>query len=161
MKFELHDDGLFAAIRNQIKNIIRYSFLILLPILLSCDPVKESYLHPDLAPYYYKFRTEASIRGYDLPDKDIVMEFETGKPRFGYCKWDKNSVHIWIDSLNFYQDDELNRETTIFHELGHGLLNRHHIDFNDDPKSLMNENSYGFRRGYRSNREEFLNELFQ
>lgn len=140
-----------------MKNI---SIIILSIVLFSCNPIKEDFIDPELYPYIQKFRYEAEIRGYGLPDKDLLVEFND-VPGYGRCKWKKNWAHIKIHPEKYKSISDSNKEYIVFHELGHGLLNRHHAQYADTITTMMTEDTYGMFKVYEDNRELFLDELFR
>ena len=166
-------------------------YLPLLLILFSCNMVHESYIQPELRKYYDQFFIEAQLRGVDLPDKETIIQFGTPS------KWDRQGEaehgKTWdkiVIRKSFY-DEHINNcesciEMLVFHELGHGILNRNHYNEVRDslvftgsiigidtlnsswmtigiPVSIMHAGNLGSGDAggyYQKNRNYYLNELF-
>ncbi|MDD3080319.1 MAG: hypothetical protein PHH37_14630 [Paludibacter sp.] len=122
-----------------------------------------------------RFTTEAAKRGqkYNFEQDGLIIEFtDLSDNRAGLCHYEK-PIRIEIDSIywreisNTKGADEM-KEDLIFHEMGHGILGRDHINTlleNGDWKSIMcggdkvgdrpwNINYRGERRDY------YIDELF-
>lgn len=137
--------------------------ILLFISLLSCIPDYSEYLDPDLAQYYHTFQIEAVRLGVNLPSKSIVLTWKELEVDRAHFHTGKTSIKICINSNFFSRDSEYNYklEATIFHELGHGLLNRSHIDpVNGIETSLMTVP--GMRKDWinGTKREYYLRELF-
>ena len=154
------------------------SLLLSLLALSACRPEEpimiETYRVPDLVqPYIERFELEAQRRGYDLQIDSLIVEFESdlqGGDAAGLCTFANRQSpipHIQLDTTSYnWQNNEYQRETLIFHELGHCILNRrnHRDDYlpNGNIASIMRstgEQVYGgslnyFKRAY------YLDELF-
>lgn len=136
---------------------------LLLIFLLCCTPDYDEYLDPILDQYYKTFQIEAERFGINLPSKSIVLIWKELESDRAHCHTGKTSIKICVNSNFFSQDIEYNYklEATIFHELGHGLLNKSHIDpVNGIETSLMTVP--GMREDWinGSKREYYLKELF-
>ena len=110
---------------------MKYLFLI---FSLSCIPDYNEYLDPRLEPYYRTFQIEAERLGINLPRKSIVLIWKELEVNRAHCHTRKKSIKICVNSNLFIIDPEIYNyklEATIFHELGHGLLNRGHIEIID------------------------------
>lgn len=130
-----------------------------------CIPNHQEYIDPDLFPYYRSFQIEAERLGVNLPSKSIVLTWKELKADRAHCHTGKTSIKICVNSNFFIIDSDIydyKLEATIFHELGHGLLNRSHIDpVNGIETSLMTVP--GMRKDWISGekREYYLRELFE
>ena len=116
---------------------MKYIFLL---FLISCIQNDFEYFDSGLEQYYRTFQTEAEILGFNLPSKSIVLTWKELEADRAHCHTGKTSIKICVNSNFFSQSIEYNLklEATIFHELGHGLLNRSHIDpVNGIETSLM------------------------
>lgn len=125
--------------------------------------------------YLQRFLAEASVRGYNFDPKSSGLRLEFGELEndvAGRCYFE-DPIRIVIDKSYWTQIagsqnvDEL-YENLVFHELGHGLLNRQHTNEylnNGDWKSIMcggdTRDDRSWNINYRSvRREYYLNELF-
>ncbi len=131
--------------------------------LFSCISSQYEYLDPDLAPYYQAFQIEAERLGVNLPSKSIVLTWKELEVVRAHCHTGKTSIKICVNSNFYNRSSEYNRklEATIFHELGHGLLNRSHVEpINGVETSLMTVP--GMREDWinGTKREYYLRELF-
>lgn len=160
---------------------------LLFIILMACDPVKEEYIQPELIDHYNQFYIEAELRDIYPEKKEMHMSFgdpNNGKSAVAYGRG-KDWCKIIVDKK--YYDSNIDRcesciELLIFHEMGHGVLNRPHFNEERDsvvhiysilgtdtlshdemiigiPLSIMHGSNFpgGF---YQKNREEYLDELF-
>ncbi len=148
-------------------------FIVLL--LFSCKDPNEYRVASDFAEYLNRFETEAAKRDkhFDLKNTGLIIEYANLKNDYIGLTHYENPIRIEIDKTYWHDiatvaDVDLLRESLIFHELGHGLLNRGHINTileNGDWKSIMcggtkvdnkswNINYHGIRRDY------YINELF-
>jgi hypothetical protein len=149
--------------------------LILQFLVLSCKDDHEYNVPEDFAVYVKRFENEAAKRNkyFDLQNEGLIIEFaDLDKNRAGLCHYEK-PIRIEIDrtywkALDGSAGADLMRENLLFHELGHGILNRKHLNTwldNGDWKSIMcggdavdnrpwNINYRGFRRKY------YIDELF-
>lgn len=107
-------------------------YLLLIFVFFSCTYHDgEEYIDPVLLPYYNTFKYEAERLGVQLPNKGVLICFDDIKAN-GKCDWNKHYCNIKINP-NLFEPDDYNNysyriEATIFHELGHGLLHRHHVE---------------------------------
>lgn len=142
---------------------------------VSCKDHSEYRVGGQFVDYLNRFETQASARGrnFDLKSNGIIIEFADLKnDQAGLCHYE-DPIRIEVDKTYWNAITEkvgadLMKEDLIFHELGHGLLNRSHINTtleNGDWKSIMcggdkvgdrpwNINYKGMRRTY------YLEELF-
>jgi len=159
-----------------IYKILKYN-LLFIPIFLSisCKDTNEYRVNDEFTPYVQKFIDEAALRGktYDFEKTGLIIEFANlDNDVAGLCHYE-DPIRIQIDkdywnALQGTEGEELMKEDLIFHEMGHGILGRKHINDileNGDWKSIMcggdkvddrpwNINYRGFRRTY------YLDELF-
>ncbi len=154
---------------------INYSTLLLLLSFLSCKDSNEYRVESTFVDYLNRFQTEASKRdkNFDVQSTGLIIEFADLKDNSAGLTHFENPIRIEIDktywdAISKSVGADLMKEDLIFHELGHGLLKRKHLNTtleNGDWKSIMcggdkingrtwNINYKGFRRAY------YLNELF-
>ncbi len=157
------------------KYCIYISFVFVLVSFAACHDEPDYRVDGSLNEYLQRFLHEGALRGktFDLKAQGIILEYgdlEGGVA--GRCYYE-NPIRIVID--NAYWDGissspnaEDLKENLVFHELGHGLLDRRHTNEylpNGDWKSIMcgglvkddrswNINYRGIRRAY------YLDELF-
>ncbi len=141
----------------------------------SCDEPKEYRVNSSFSLYLQRFEREAATRGrfFDLKSKGLIIEFAHLPNSIAGLTHYEDPIRIEIDKsywdiIGKYAGADLMREDLMFHELGHGLLNRKHLNTtlpNGDWKSMMcggdkvnhrnwNINYHGLRRSY------YINELF-
>lgn len=141
----------------------------------SCKDPNEYRIDPAFTDYLLRFENEAGARGrtFNLTADGLIIEFATLKEGTAGLTHYENPIRIEIDRT--YWNDisgtagaDLMKEDLIFHELGHGLLKRKHLNTtleNGDWKSIMcggtkvnnrswNINYKGVRRDY------YVEELF-
>lgn len=127
-----------------------------------------------IEPYIASFLAEAAARGVDIDIEELVVEFESnlevdGVAAAGVCiRSRKDPPVIKLDTTTVNWQSNLSaREQLVFHELGHCVLNRSHLDArlaNGNYKSSMRasgEQIYGpvlnaFKRSYYM--DEFFDE---
>lgn len=154
--------------------INRYSIFLLLALcisLFSCGTDDE--VPADLQLYLDRFEEEANKRNLSFSTeveetKVLLVEIISGGV-LGQCVRDEenpNQVHLdrtyWEDEMT----TDLDKEFVVFHELGHCILNRDHINNPDTDgvclSIMYNGNSSACNLVYtEANREELINELFQ
>ena len=159
-----------------MKQIIKLITLPLLITLFGCKDKENQYeIDPTLKPYLESFLNEAKARGINLnPEEDgLIMKFSSLKaPTIGLCTY-SNPILVEIDQAYWsetalYANREDLRENVVFHELGHGLLNRGHTNAtlkNSEWRSIMCGGDTYMDRGWNINfcgyrKEYYLNELF-
>ena len=123
----------------------------------------------DLRPFFQRFSEEAQLRGRNINvlDSNIIASLSTDLPLniIGQCQ--RNSVlpnEVKISKATFLSYSYIEREYLIFHELGHCILRRSHIDGRDNSGnciSIMESGLGSCRRIYaNANRTNYLDELF-
>jgi len=156
----------------------KYLFILSLSLLFtleSCKDPNEYKVDNTFAVYVQRFENEALTRGrtFDLKTNGLIVEFADLKnDEAGLCHFE-DPIRIEIDKTYWNDISKTNgadmmKEDLLFHELGHGLLGRKHLNTtleNDDWKSIMcggdkvddrpwNINYRGMRRNY------YIDELF-
>jgi len=158
-------------------NSKKFFLLICISFLFftSCKDPKEYRVDSSFDIYLQRFETEGASHGhtFDVQSSGLIIEFgNLPNNDAGLTHYEK-PIRIQIDKT--YWSDisgsagaDLMKEDLIFHELGHGLLNRNHLNTtleNGDWKSIMcggdkqnnrswNINYHGMRRSY------YIDELF-
>ena len=125
---------------------------------------------PELRPLYMAFEQEAALRGLTI---DLTAEAVTGNivqlgnnAVLGLCRSDvpgePNRVAVDIEAWN--NSSDAFREVIVFHELGHCILGREHLDAEENGVciSLMNSGLSGCEiiLDDAQVRKEYLDELF-
>lgn len=124
---------------------------------------------PELRPFYIAFEEEAAERGIDI---DLTREEVTGNivelgnmGVLGVCvRSDTEPNRVAIDDDAWRLANNALRELIVFHELGHCVLNREHLDDeqNGTCTSIMNSGLSGCEISLENNtiRSAYLDELF-
>lgn len=149
--------------------------LIVTVLFFSCKDPDEYSVDPSFAVYLQRFEDSAAVRGknFDLQSTGLIMKFAKLKDNTAGLTHYENPIRIEFDrdywnKISNTAGSDLMKEDLVFHELGHGLLNRKHLNTtleNGDWKSIMcggdkvngrswNINYKGIRRLY------YINELF-
>ncbi len=106
--------------------------MLIFPIALmsGCGP---STIDPALVPYFDSFEREAAKRGVEINESvrsaSLVDDME-GKPDdvFGICATDYLGKRVEIRRKSWNIATEWDKRSVVFHELGHCLLGREHMD---------------------------------
>jgi hypothetical protein len=141
----------------------------------SCKNPTEYRVDSAFAPYLNRFDSLADLHGKHFNPKSsgLIIEFATLKDNNAGLTHFETPIRIEIDKIywndiNKFAGADLMKEDLLFHEFGHGLLNRDHLNTtleNGDWKSMMcggtpvdnrpwNINYRGIRRQY------YIEELF-
>jgi len=160
---------------NQIK-ISVFLFFVFLFGFVSCKDKDEYTINSAFTLILQHFEDEAATRGktFNLKQTGLIVEFaDLDENTAGLCHYE-DPIRIEIDKsywneISSSAGADLMKENLLFHELGHGLLGRKHLNTtleNGDWKSMMcggdkvddgrpwNINYRGMRRTY------YLDELF-
>jgi len=136
-------------------------FLLFLIFFFSCK--EESAIVKDY-PLPFKehvdsFIYNGQLRGQDYSDKSIIIKFDTLEEGVaGRTNYNNNGFIISINKKSWEGMDWYYRRILIWHELGHGLLNRGH---NNLCNSIMNEELHiCVKDFFCKNRQNITNELF-
>lgn len=156
-----------SHINDLIKKIAIWSIILAgcttVTNLIKDDPL-NGYVDSELEPKVEEFYVEAAKRGAKLYYRKLTVVFglqEEDPAIVGACYIGLFSSYIRINRLAWEILDNNERECLIYHELTHCLLRRKHCDTVVDgiPISIMNSNVLE-SKDYVSNREKFINELF-
>jgi len=151
---------------------IFYSGLATLLVLhiSSCHKETDNEIEAELQLYFDAFVEEAAVQGVEisLDEIDIGGYVENIEERgtLGQCKsYSNGSKEIVIDQPYWNQASDVEREYLVFHELGHCILGREHLDSKDAGgvcTSIMQSGDGTCKGIYDlTNREELLEELFE
>jgi len=137
--------------------------------LSSCTESHENEIEAELQLYFNSFIEEASVHGMEISLDEIdiggyIANIEE-RGTLGQCKsYSNGSKEIVIDQPYWDRVDEMEREYLVFHELGHCILGREHLDSRDASgicTSIMQSGEGECKSIYDlANREELLEELF-
>lgn len=141
---------------------MKYIFLI---FLMGCSHREAVLRNDDISEYVNRFETHGKkYYGDQSTVGNISYYFENmGFSEIaGYCQVDDNEKKIVINSVSWSKYTDLEKEELLFHELGHCVLYRGHLNevFPDDtPVSIMyyrvmNEDVYKEKYDY------YIKELF-
>ena len=157
---------------------MRFFSVILFVLILfisSCKDPNEYRVDNEFAPYLQRFEDSALVRkkNFDVLHTGLIIEFGDLKDNVVGLTHYEDPIRIQIDrtywnAISSTAGADFMKEDLIFHELGHGLLGRSHINStleNGDWKSIMcggdkvgnrpwNINYKGIRRSY------YIKELF-
>lgn len=151
---------------------IKYAFFgMVLLVISACEfePQVEFVVDSPVEEYYDRFIHEAAIRGLDVeyatsqvPARIADIEEENV---IGTCSWSQNHSHnITLDQNYWRTANDMQREFLVFHELGHCVLGRDHVDNSDangNCISMMSSGTGNCRVFYgQSNRTRLVDELF-
>lgn len=137
--------------------------LLFLFLLLSCSTSRSAY-RPDLLVHIKEFEKHCKCK-VSIP---IYISKIKSDSTIGLCYGFKQSImfkFIILDETYWNESDMYDRESLVFHELGHCVLNKDHdasmvsffyfLDYR--PKSIMHP--YSFYQ-YRLYRDDYIKELF-
>ena len=155
-----------------MKNII--CIIVLLITFFSCEkkviPSSSTPVQPvknDLTDLIAKFNNEAEIRGKKVNTQNfsIILDAILSKGYVGLCEKEQNRVRL--DSTFWNKMSIYEKELLLFHELGHCILGRGHLNTsyaNGEYKSLMRAGDSNFGDKaidfYGKKRKYYLDELF-
>lgn len=142
--------------------------LLIILFITACgtvNPEQLSLIDPELQPYVMSFHFEAMKRGKDIDVTKISAKIKTvtnkyGERVVGVCFMGLSSIEIDVDYWKIASYNE--KETLVFHELGHCALKREHKNGYDNlgvPFSIMNSTLL-WPDVYENNREKLIDELF-
>jgi hypothetical protein len=142
---------------------------------VACKDETEYRVDNEFEEYVIRFETEASARGrnFDFKSTGLIVEFADLKDdKAGLCHYEK-PIRIEIDkkywtAIGKSAGADAMKEDLLFHELGHGILNRRHLNTtleNGDWKSMMcggeKVNDRPWNINYRGERRPYyIDELF-
>lgn len=134
---------------------------------------QESYdyrtaISPEFRVYFERFETEAATRGIDIDwSAQYIYTSLTSieSDAVGQClTYEQGRNDLLIDEDYWSRSSDTNREFLIFHELGHCVLQRSHIDSSNPDgtcQSIMNSGNDSCRKNYNiTTRTQYLDELF-
>ncbi len=151
-------------------------FLVLFTLMLSCTEENsdesravDSFVDDKLYEYFESFKQEAELRSVDINFELLNVEgyIDDIQDRgvAGQCQTYVNGNRaVVMDESYWNKSSDLVREFLVFHELGHCVLGREHLDTesaNGNCNSIMHSGSSGCDLDYTARtRDDFLDELF-
>jgi len=147
------------------------SLIIIIFSGISCrkDEVIDSFVDSSLQDYFERFTEEGALRtvvvDYQASRVSGYIRLITTPNVIGQCAHDPNEPSTVIIDRSYWNiATDLEREFLVFHELGHCVLNRDHLDEADNQGnciSIMTSGSSQCKINYNQNtREKLLDELF-
>lgn len=161
-----------------LKNFLNILLVSSLGLFLSCTEevtapsIPTYYVHPELNEYLERFMEEAAMRNIVVDTAGINLELVSepltaldGSAACGLAHvYGKSFPNVQISQTCWDLFSAEHRETLMFHELGHALLDRPHFDPQlpvGSPVSMMNSNSSRvYNKFTRFKREYYVDELF-
>ncbi|MFK7983036.1 MAG: hypothetical protein AB8G86_23855 [Saprospiraceae bacterium] len=158
-----------------MKNTL-YLLCLSMVLLTNCNKSKNKFVEKDLEGYVDRFFAEAEARDLDITDDDLEVVFrdlsEEGVCGLGYFKFegtDLRKVEINPDFFCWGFHDDWGRESLVFHELGHAILRKIHVNTslpNGLPSTMMCDgnrcNVFGYYDKYtQGKRAYYLDKLFK
>lgn len=141
--------------------------LVISSSLIGCGDDKEAAVDPAFKTLLEQFHQDGKEHGRELDithtpiQFDSVIAFDTGSEILAQCHQDGS---ITISQTIWNASTELEQKTTLYHELGHCLLNRGHVEGMDPdkhiPLSMMFPYAAIVTSAFPANQEYYLNELF-
>jgi hypothetical protein len=144
-------------------------YLILAGLLSACGHTYQYSVPADIEPLVQKFRDESAARSFSLNTSDLVIEVvdtldsSEGETSSAICLSQFNTTpKIELLDIIWNKASPTFKEVVLFHELGHCLLNRAHVngfDNEGNPLSIMwpwtvNPDTYT------AHEQSYLDELF-
>lgn len=142
--------------------------LLVFPACEQEDIVRASEVDTELQPYLDRFMAEGKLRQF-TPVLDVeLLDLRFGSLEEavrGQCQLFSDGRRAIVIQPSYWQNaTEWQREFLIFHELGHCLLDRRHLETADDDGnciSVMHSGEGGCRNLYGpTTRTTYLDELF-
>ncbi len=154
--------------RFPFRSYLAVAVAVLLVSSCSKDEVTEFFVQTELQPYFDSFVEEALLRGksLDMTRVNGVIEDIEGTQVLGRCEQASESGNfVTIDAAFWNKATYWEKEYVIFHELGHCVLDRRHLeDQNPDGTcvSMMQSGTSDCRMTYNAQtRSKYLDELFK
>lgn len=124
-----------------------YVLCFLLAIFTNCNKSKNKIVDRELAPFVDRFFEEAKSRNVEVSDDNLEVVFrdlsDEGVCGLGYFKFegtDLRKVEITPDFFCWGFQDDFAKENLVFHELGHAILRKTHVNTslpNGAPSTMM------------------------
>ncbi|HJW29308.1 MAG TPA: hypothetical protein VJ508_08635, partial [Saprospiraceae bacterium] len=161
-----------AAGWSSLRQPTKWFMAIIVMILLgSCqkDEQVDLFIDSSLQEYFNRFAAEGAARNvmvdYTASRVSGYIRLITTPNVVGQCAHDATKPNtVIIDKIYWDSADDLEREFVVFHELGHCVLNREHLDEADAQGnciSIMTSGNGSCKINYtQATRSAYLDELF-
>jgi hypothetical protein len=131
----------------------------------ACGREPKIEIGPEFQPYVTRFQEKGEEVGKPVQIVDLIVKFgQTDPKQDGVCETsDHTSPTILVNERAWNDMDDLGRESLMFHELGHCVLNRSHVLIKSSdgaPSSLMYPVAISLKT-YLDNHEYYIRELFR
>lgn len=157
--------------KNRIINYILTAGIVAFSFIsVNNFSLKEAKSDPELLEYVALFKEEATVRRINLSKEPILITFGETDPLnnwetqpYGVCYPTAGNKRIIIKKDLFESLTDPMKEMLVFHELGHCMLNRDHIELKNKygiSLSIMAANDFPDDYFYMENRAHYLSELF-
>jgi len=146
--------------------------ILLVTVTMGCSDTEDYELEESVTSemliYFYRFSEEAEKRGFvvDWSEENIsTVLTELDEGTVGQClTYEEGRNQVNIDLAYWNKSDPQEREFLLFHELGHCVLKRSHLNLSNGDgtcTSIMNSGESACQKNYTtSTREAYLDELF-
>jgi hypothetical protein len=169
----LKQNPCFMKFRYSALPLFLFLLLILTPVACKkdADSIPLANVQDDFKMYVNRFVAEANARNVPVDISKLIVEFTpqitlAGAPYCGQAL-SSNPPHVQITNSTgcWTNQSDTNKEILIFHELGHALLSRSHLDDNFSNgmwKSMMHSgNQFNMYSEYTpALRKYYIDELF-
>lgn len=152
---------------------MRLTILLILVLSACCQAHNKQVSIPaEVQPYIDSFQADAGSQNVGLKIDDLVVQFDSldqpDQVVYGRCVYGYNMTPVVkLDKSHWDNGSSTFRETLVYHELGHCLLNRLHINLlwqapngARTPFSIMYANSAALDY-YQMYRQHYIQELFR
>lgn len=147
------------------------AFILCFSIVSCTDtapPELSELVETEMVPYFERFANEAALRGIDLDWSSEMISAsltDIAEDKVGQClTYNNGTRQINIDKVYWNKSSDMEREFLIFHELGHCVLSRSHLDQEQKDgtcTSIMSSGESSCRKNYTLlTRTQYLDELF-
>jgi hypothetical protein len=147
---------------------MKYFVIIILCLSLPACSKDQNEIDDRLLPYFNRFVKEASARGKVITLDNLagqISEIQENNVVAQCTKFQTKPNLVKVAKEYWQNGTESEKEFYIFHELGHCLLNRDHLDTKDasgNCLSIMHSTSTACKFSYsEANRKSYLDELFK
>ena len=124
-----------------------YILCFLLAVFTNCNKSKNKIVDRELESFVDRFFEEAKLRNVEVSDDNLEVVFrdlsDEGVCGLGHFKFEGTDLRKVEISTGFFCwgfQDDFAKENLVFHELGHAILRRTHVNTslpNGDPSTMM------------------------
>lgn len=128
-----------------MQKLATYLFISSVLFLTACKKDIWYDVEPEFEAYINEFEENAASHGYtlDIEELGLIMQFgDLAEEQSGLCHYE-DPIRIEIDKTTWNRSSYSNKKQIIFHQMGHGFLNRDHDNTklqNGEWKSIMRGN---------------------